>query len=162
MRIRPMREVDWPDVARIYLEGLETGNATFETELPDWATWDQGHLAECRLVADLGDEVVAWVALTPVSRREVYRGVVEHSIYVSRDGRGRGIGRALLMALIEAAEAAGFWTIQTSIFPENQASLTLHERCGFRVIGTRERVAMHDGRWRDTILMERRSAVVGN
>jgi phosphinothricin acetyltransferase len=156
-----MLAADWTAVARIYREGIETGNATFETEVPDWDAWDVGHLDVCRLVTELDGEVVAWAALNPVSRRHVYRGVAEHSIYVDEGARGRGVGAELLGALIEAAEEAGLWTLQTAIFPENERSLALHERFGFRVIGVRERIASHHGRWRDVVLLERRSGRVG-
>lgn len=152
---------DWPDVASIYREGIETGNATFETSVPDWEAWDSGHLEECRLVVELGCRVVAWAALSPVSQRPVYRGVAEHSIYVSGDARSRGVGAALLQALIESSEKAGLWTLQTAIFPENEASISLHTGAGFRVVGVRERLGEHRGRWRDVVLMERRSEKVG-
>lgn len=156
-----MLDTDWPAVGRIYRDGIETGHATFETDVPDWPTWDAGHLDQCRLVVDRDDQVVAWAALSPVSSRPVYRGVAEHSIYVAPEARGEGIGAELLAALVEASEEAGFWTLQTAIFPENQASITLHTRLGFRIIGTRERVGFHHGRWRDTVLLERRSQRVG-
>jgi len=152
---------DWPDVSRIYREGIETGDATFETSVPEWSAWDAAHLEECRLVCHADGGIVAWAALNPVSKRPVYRGVAEHSIYVSGDARGRGVGFGLLEALVDAAEEAGFWTLQTAIFPENEASLALHTRLGFRVVGTRERLGSHHGRWRDVVLMERRSASVG-
>jgi L-amino acid N-acyltransferase YncA len=139
---------------------MRDGLATFETEVPSWETWDAAHFAEHRLVAELYGEVVAWAALLPASARRCYSGVAENSVYVAREARGRGIGRALLEGLIAGAEAAGIWTIQTSIFPENRASLALHERCGFRVVGTRERVAKRDGVWRDTVFLERRSEVI--
>lgn len=152
---------DWPDVARIYREGIETGDATFETAIPNWSAWDAGHLKDCRLVAEIDLRVAAWAALSAVSKRTVYRGVAEHSIYVSGDARGRGVGSSLLGALVKASEEAGFWTLQTAIFPENKASLSLHSRHGFRVVGTRERLGLHYGRWRDVVLMERRSTKVG-
>jgi L-amino acid N-acyltransferase YncA len=139
---------------------MRGGLATFETEVPAWETWDAAHLDGHRLVADLMGDVVGWAALSPVSTRRCYAGVVENSVYVARQAQGLGIGRALLERMIAGAEAAGIWTIQTSIFPENRASLALHERCGFRVIGTRERIAKRDGVWRDTVFLERRSASV--
>ena len=142
-------------VAAIYEECIRTGNATFETEVPAWDEWDAAH--SLRLVAEQDHEVVAWAALSPVSRRPCYAGVAENSVYVTAKARGQGVGRDLLSRLIRDAEADGVWTIQTSIFPENEASLALHERCGFRVVGTRERIARLGGRWRDTVLMERRS-----
>ena len=159
--IRPMEESDWPAVARIYREGIATGDATFEIEVPEWEDWDAGHVQSCRLVYEDGGAVVGWAALSPVSRRHVYRGVAEPSIYVAAVARGRGVGRALLEALIDASEEAGFWTLQTSIFPENEASITLHSSAGFRVVGTRQMIGSHHGQWRDTVLMERRSALVG-
>jgi len=159
--IRAMRRDDWEPVARIYGDGLATGDASFETKVPPWDVWDESHHRECRLVVESSGEVIAWAALSPVSRRQVYRGVAEHSIYVDLDARGMGVGKLLLRALISASEAAGIWTLQTSIFPENEASIALHAQQGFRVLGTRERVAKHNGRWRDTVLMERRSPTVG-
>ncbi len=158
--LRPLEPEDWRAVADIYWDGMRDGLATFETEVPSWDEWDRGHLEHHRLVAEILGEVVGFAALAPVSSRRCYAGVVENSVYVARNARGLGIGRALLEALIEGAEEAGSWTIQTSIFPENQASLVLHERCGFRVVGRRDRIAMRDGIWRDTLLLERRSEVV--
>lgn len=159
--IRAMTEDDWPAVARIYGKGIETGNATFETTVPDWSGWDASHHETCRLVVEENGEVLAWAALSPVSRRPVYRGVAEVSIYVASEARGRGVGADLLGALIEASEEEGFWTLQTSIFPENEASIALHTRFGFRDVGTRERIGSHYGHWRDTVLLERRSDRVG-
>lgn len=160
-RIREMTPADWPQVALIYAEGIATGHATFETEVPDWDSWDRDHHQQCRLIVESEGEVVAWAALSPVSQRHVYRGVAEHSIYVATEARGEGLGNLLLRALIEVSEDAGFWTLHTSIFPANEVSIDLHRRHGFRVIGTRERVGQHHGTWRDTVLMERRSSVVG-
>jgi L-amino acid N-acyltransferase YncA len=157
MEIRAMRAEDWPAVRAIYEQGIASRQATFETAAPTWEAWDAGHLAEPRLVADEGGKVIGWAALSPVSRRPCYAGVVEESVYVHEEARGRGIGRSLLERLCADADAAGIWTIQTSIFPENGASLELHKRCGFRVVGTRERIAQLDGVWRDTVLMERRA-----
>ena len=142
-------------------KGLATGNATFETEIPAWEAWDASHLAELRLVAVLDGEVVGWTALSPVSERCVYAGVAEESVYVAAAARGRGVGRALLEELIRRSEEAGIWTIQTGIFPENEASLRLHERVGFRVVGVRERLGQRDGVWRDVVFLERRSALLG-
>jgi phosphinothricin acetyltransferase len=139
---------------------MRDGLATFETEVPSWTAWEVAHLPGHRLVAELLGEVVGWAALSPASKRRCYVGVVENSVYVRRGVRGHGIGRTLLEALVADAEAAGIWMIQTSIFPENRASLALHERCGFRVVGTRERIAKRDGVWRDTVFLERRSALV--
>jgi L-amino acid N-acyltransferase YncA len=159
--LRVLTQDDWTAVADIYWDGMRDGLATFETEVPSWEEWNATHLADHRLVAELLGEVVGWAALSAVSSRRCYRGVVEHSVYVAREARGHGIGGALLAALIAGAEAAGIWTIQTAIFPENRASLALHERCGFRVVGTRERIAKRDGIWRDTVFLERRSQVIG-
>ena len=152
---------DWPSVHAIYAEGIATGNATFETEPPSWEEFDRGRLPRARLVAVESGSVVGWAALSATSTRACYSGVVEHSVYVAEDARGRGIGRALLDDLVAAADEAGIWTIQTSIFPENSASLALHELVGFKVIGRRERIAQLDGVWRDTIFLERRSPTAG-
>lgn len=156
-----MTPADWPDVSRIYAEGMATRNATFETQLPAWEKWDASHLPTCRLVARTGDEIVGWAALSPVSSRHVYRGVCEVSVYVAEGARGMGIGRELLQAVIEASEKDGRWTLQASVFPENAATIALHSGCGFRVLGRRERVAQLDGVWRDTLILERRSRVAG-
>jgi len=160
---RRLSSVDWPHVERIYAEGIEDGEATFESAAPTWQEFDAGKRADLRLVA-VGDDgsIVGWAAASAVSARAAYRGVVEHSVYVARASRGRGVGRILLLALIGAAEDAGVWTIQSSIFPENAASLRLHDATGFRVVGRREAIAMsargsRAGRWRDTVLVERRS-----
>lgn len=161
VRIRPMRAGDWPRVAAIYRQGILTGDATFETEVPEWAAWDASHLTAPRAVAELDGEVVGWAALAPYSDRCVYGGVAEVSVYVAASARGRGAGRALLAALVEGSEAAGIWTLQAGIFPENEASLALHTHAGFRRVGVRERVGRLAGGWRDVVLMERRSAVVG-
>jgi L-amino acid N-acyltransferase YncA len=160
VELRAFTPDDWTAVAEIYWDGMRDGLATFETEVPSWEVWDRAHLARHRLVAELFGEIVGWAALSRPSARRCYRGVAENSVYVARSSQGRGIGRALLEALIAGAEEAGIWTIQTSIFPENRPSLALHERCGFRVVGTRERIAKRDGVWRDTVLLERRSGVV--
>jgi L-amino acid N-acyltransferase YncA len=157
MEIRVMRTDDWPAVKTIYEQGIATRLATFETEAPAWEAWDGAHLAGPRLVAEEDGEVMGWAALSPVSRRPCYAGVVEESVYVAEGARGRGLGTALLDRLCTDAQAAGIWTIQTSIFPENVASIELHRRCGFRVVGTRERIAQLDAVWRDTVLMERRT-----
>ncbi|MFE6100785.1 GNAT family N-acetyltransferase [Streptomyces laurentii] len=149
-------------VIAIYQAGIDEGDATFETTAPTWERFDAGRLPGHRFVAhDRDGRVLGWAAVSRVSDRPVYAGVVEHSVYVHADARGRGVASALLKALIASTEAAGIWTIQSSVFPENTASLALHERTGFRVIGVRERVARHHGRWRDTVLLERRSDAVG-
>ncbi len=151
----------WAEVARVYAEGIATGNATFETEVPSWDRWDGGHLAVHRFVALRDGSVVGWVAAGAVSDRCVYAGVVEHSVYVAARERGQGIGAMLLERLVASTEAAGIWTIQTGIFPENEASLRLHERAGFRVVGRRERLGKHLGLWRDVVMLERRSSTIG-
>lgn len=161
VRVRPMVAGDWPRVAEIYAEGLATGNATFESEVPGWEDWDAAHLASPRLVAELDGETTGWAALAPYSDRCVYGGVGEVSVYVAGPARGRGVGRALLEALVAGAEAAGIWTLQAGVFPENEGSLALHERAGFRRVGLRERIGKLGGRWRDVVLLERRSPVVG-
>lgn len=158
--VRPMTTDDAAAVLRIYQEGLDSGHASFETTLPTWDAFSAGKLAEHRFVATLGGEVVGWVAVSRVSPRAVYAGVVEHSVYIAAAARGRGVGSALLRALIESTEAAGIWTIQSGVFPENEASLRLHRSAGFREIGIRERVGHHQGRWRDVVLLERRSPLV--
>lgn len=164
IRIEPMRPGDWPDVRRIYLEGIGTGVATFETDAPDWAAWDRDHRADCRLVARTPDgRVLGWTAVAPVSGRCVYEGVVEESVYVAAEARGQGTGRALLEALIAATEAVGLWTVQAGIQAENAASLALHEAVGFRRVGVRERIGRDaGGMWRDVVLMERRSRTAGS
>jgi phosphinothricin acetyltransferase len=159
--IEPMQAADWEAVRAIYAEGIATGHATFETETPPWERWDAAHRRDCRLVARVGGEVVAWAALSPVSSRAVYAGVAEESIYVAAAARGKGIGKRLLSALVEASEHAGVWMLQMSTFPENAVSIHLHEACGFRVVGRRERIGKMNGVWRDTVFMERRSQKVG-
>ena len=158
MIIEQMRASDWEQVRAIYLEGIRSGHSTFETEAPSWEKWDEGHLQIARLVMRDGGTVLGWAALSPVSKRHVYRGVAEVTVYVSERERGQGIGRALLNALIDESEKNGIWTLQASIFPENVASVQLHLRCGFREVGRRERIAMLNGVWRDTLLFERRAA----
>jgi phosphinothricin acetyltransferase len=153
----PLTPEDWPAVRAIYQEGIDTGDATFETAAPDWEAWDAKHLASCRLAVREGAEILGWAALSPVSARPVYRGVAEVSVYVLSRARGRGVGSLLLSQLVAASEEHGIWTLQASIFPENRASIALHQRAGFRIVGTRERIACREGRWRDTVLMERRT-----
>ncbi len=162
MRIRALRSDDWPAVETIYAAGIDDGDATFETAPPTWSSWDASHLAEHRWVAvDDDGSVAGFVAVSPVSSRCVYSGVVEHSVYVAPGHRGCGVGRLLLEALVASTEAAGIWTIESGVFPENVASLALHRAVGFRVVGVRGRVGQHAGRWRDVVLIERRSSVVG-
>jgi L-amino acid N-acyltransferase YncA len=155
--IRELRAGDWPAVAAVYEEGIRTRNATFETAAPSWQEWNARHLEVPRLVAEEEGKVVGWAALVPYSKRECYRGVTENSVYVAERARGRGIGRALLVELCARADALGIWTIQAGIFPENEASLRLHEGCGFRRVGVRERIGRLDGVWRDVVLLERRT-----
>ena len=157
VRVDALTAADWAAASAIYAEGIETRNATFETEVPSWDAWDAAHLAEPRLVARRDGEVVGWAALTRVSDRCAYQGVAESSVYVARGARSQGIGRALLNELAQRAEEAGIWTIQTGVFPENLASLQLHLSCGFRVVGVRERLGRLDGTWRDVVFLERRS-----
>ena len=160
--IGPMGPGDADQVLAVYQAGLDTGLASFETTAPGWEAFDAAKLPGHRFVAAAADgEVLGWVAVSPVSARRVYAGVVEHSVYVSPGHHRRGIGAALLRALIDSAEAAGIWTIQSSIFPEHTASLRLHQQAGFRVVGTRERIGRYHGRWRDTVLVERRSPIAG-
>jgi L-amino acid N-acyltransferase YncA len=154
--VRPMRDEDWPGVRAVYLEGIATGNATFETEAPSFERWSNSHLVEHRLVAVRGEDIVGWAALSPVSERCAYAGVAEVSVYVAEQARGKQVGRKLLETLIKSADGAGIWTIQTGIFLENTASVQLHRRSGFRVVGTRERLGQLHGRWRDVLLLERR------
>ena len=164
--IDPMVPEDWEQVRAIYLEGIATGNATFEPGATDWEKWDSAHLAEPRLVVQVKGHIVAWAALSQVSARRVYAGVTEVSIYVESRFQGQGIGDALLAALIDASEKAGIWTLQAGIFPENTASIELHKKHGFRILGIREKVGKmtfgeFKGKWRDVVLMERRSKVAG-
>lgn len=159
--IEPMTPSDWEAVRAIYLEGIATGHATFESEAPGWDAWDKGRRPDCRLVARSRGRVVGWAALSPVSSRPVYAGVAEVSLYVATSARGQGVGKALLSAMIDESERAGVWTLQGSIFPENPASLALVKRCGFREVGRREGIGRMNGVWRDTILVERRSRRVG-
>ena len=153
---------DWPAVRQIFAEGIATGDATFETEIPEWEQWDASHLPTCRLVAREGEQVWGWAALSPVSPRKVYAGVAEVSIYVAAPARGRGLGRLLLQTLIAKSEEHGLWTLQAGIFPENAPSIALHKACGFREVGRRHRLGKLGNRWRDVLLLERGSARVGD
>jgi L-amino acid N-acyltransferase YncA len=157
VEIRDLRSTDWPEVAEIYRDGIQSG-ATFATEAPSWEAWDAAHTL--RLVAVADGEVLGWAALEPVSRRRVYRGVMRSAVYVAESARSRGVGSTLMKELIEQAERRGVWTIEASLFPENRASLRLHAALGFRIVGVRERIGERDGAWRDTVLLERRSEVV--
>jgi L-amino acid N-acyltransferase YncA len=160
VEIGALHESDWPAVRAVYAEGIATGQATFEDHPPSWEEWDAGHLAECRLVARRDGRVVAFAALSPVSTRDAYRGVAEVSLYVAAAERGTGVGRALGEALVEASERAGIWTLEGWIFPENHASLALCESFGCRVVGVRERLGRMGDRWRDVVLVERRSETI--
>jgi phosphinothricin acetyltransferase len=157
VEIRDLRDEDWAQVRSIYLDGIATGQATFEERAPSWVEWTKGHLPAPRLIATAGENIVGWAALSRVSLRSVYGGVAEVSVYVSSDWRGRGVGRRLLEVLIVESETNRIWTLQASIFPENAASLALHKSCGFREVGRRERIGQMNGVWRDTLLLERRS-----
>jgi L-amino acid N-acyltransferase YncA len=160
LEIRELTKEDWPAVQEIFEQGIAGRNATFETEAPSWEAWDRSQLDGQRFVAVEQGRVVGWVAAHPVSARPCYAGVVEHSVYVHEDWQSKGFGRALLERLFESTEAAGIWTIQTGIFPENEASLALHEKCGFRVVGRQEKLGKLDGVWRDVVVLERRSEVI--
>ena len=160
--IDEMKAEDWKDVRAICLEGIATKNATFEQNAPDWEDWNRNHLEMCRFVARENNKIIGWAALSPVSKRSVYSGVVEVSIYISENAKGKGVGKRLLSRLVEASEMAGIWTLQGGIFPENETSIAIHKACGFRIVGVRERVGKMDGVWRDVVLMERRSKTAGN
>lgn len=160
MIVRTMKPIDWKAVSTIYSEGIATGFATFETQVPSYAQWDSAHTKQCRLVAESGGEILGWAALSPVSSRCVYGGVGEVSVYISEKSRGKGVGKLLMQHLIEASEKSGFWTIQSGIFPENTASIKLHEKAGFRYIGKRERIGKINGIWKDNLLFEKRSEKV--
>lgn len=159
--IEAMVPADWPQVRAIYLEGIATRQATFQTEAPSWEVWDAGHLRNCRLAVRRGEQVVGWAALSLTSSRPCYSGVAEVSVYVSATARGQGVGDALMRALVESSESHGIWTLWSSVFPENAASVRLHLRQGFREVGRRERIAQLHGVWRDTVVLERRSRVTG-
>jgi L-amino acid N-acyltransferase YncA len=156
VRVRPLHRDDYPAAAAIFAEGIATGLATFETQVPTWEEWDATHLPQHRLVAEQAGDVVGWVAVVPYSHRAVYRGVGEESVYVAARARGEGVGRALLEGVIESARKGGLWTLQAGIFPDNIASLELHRRLGFREVGVRERIGQLDGVWRDVVLLELR------
>jgi L-amino acid N-acyltransferase YncA len=156
IRIEPLSPEHWAQVAEIYAEGMRTGDSTFETEVPSWERWDESHLADHRLVARDGDEVLGWAALSRASIRDVYAGVAECSVYVSEAARGRGVGELLLEALERSADAGGIWTLEAIVFPDNEASVAMLESCGFRVVGRRERLGKLHGQWRDVLLLERR------
>lgn len=159
--LRNMTPNDWPQVREIYQQGIAGNQATFETTAPDWQAWHVSHRTDCRLVAEQQGRAIAWIALSPVSKRAAYAGVAEVSIYVDDKHQGRGIGKALIQRLIQDSEEAGVWSLYCSILPENQASIALLEGHGFRRVGTRERIAQHRGVWRDTLILERRSRIIG-
>jgi L-amino acid N-acyltransferase YncA len=158
--IGPMTRADWPRVAEIYAEGIATGDSTFETEVPPWGEWDRAHLPSPRLAARLGRRIVGWAAVARVSQRPVFAGRVECSLYVASEARGAGVGERLMEELARRADAAGLWTLEAVVFPENAASIAMLEANGFRVVGRRERLARREGRWRDVLLLERRGPVV--
>jgi L-amino acid N-acyltransferase YncA len=160
IKIIPLEEKHFKTVSEIYLEGLQTRIASFETKIPSWAEWNKKFLKECRFVATVNNIIAGWCALSAVSNRQVYSGVAEDTVYVSENFRQRYIGTKLLSHLISESERAGYWTLQASIFPENRASIRLHERSGFRIIGTREKIAKRDGKWHDNVIMERRSKLI--
>jgi len=161
MNIRKMEASDWEEVSKIYAEGIATGFATFETNTPTYTAWDTAHIASCRIVVTENEKVLGWAALSPVSSRCVYGGVAEVSVYVEQHSRGKGIGKLLMETLIKESEEEGLWTIQSGIFPENEGSIELHKKMGFRYIGKRERVAKLNGMWKDNLLFERRSKTIG-
>ena len=152
---------DWPQVTQIYQEGIATGHATFQAQVPPWKEWDRSHRKDCRIVLRRGAKLLGWAALSPVSGRCVYGGVAEVSVYVASSCRGQGLGSVLLSELIRRSEEAGLWTLEAGIFPENMASLRIHQNLGFRVVGTRAGIGQMSGRWRDVVLLERRSSRVG-
>jgi phosphinothricin acetyltransferase len=154
--VRPLAKTDWESVSKIYGEGIATGIATFETEVPPWNIWNEKYVEHCRIVAERNHEVVGFAVLSQVSKREVYKGVAEVSVYVSESARGKKIGELLLRSLVKQSEDEGFWTLQANIFSENAASIRLHEKCGFRIVGVREKIGMLDGKWHDNHLLERR------
>lgn len=162
MEIRKMKPSDWDNVSQIYAEGIESGIATFEQSVPTYESWDQAHVEQCRLIAEEKGAVLGWAALSPVSSRCVYGGVAEVSVYIGKSSRGKGVGTALLKQLATESEQAGFWTIQSGVFPENEASINLHKKAGFRFMGKRERIGKtKDGIWKDNLLFEKRSKTIG-
>ncbi|KRB60002.1 phosphinothricin acetyltransferase [Flavobacterium sp. Root186] len=160
MEIRKLTPEDWQQVELIYQKGIDTGNATFQTSTPSWEYWDNSHLKSCRIVVENDRHIIGWAALTPVSSRCVYAGVGEVSVYVDPAHSGKGIGLILLNELVKQSEAEGIWTLQAGIFPENTASLRIHEKAGFRILGIREKIGKQNGIWRDTALLERRSPLI--
>ncbi|MBE0649748.1 MAG: N-acetyltransferase [Bacteroidales bacterium] len=161
MNIKKMQPNDWEQVASIYQEGIDTGNATFETQCPPWEVWDEKHRKDCRFVAKENDKIAGWIALSGVSVRAVYSGVCEVSVYIASEFKNKGVGSLLMQALIEESERHGIWTLQAAIFPENEASIHLHEKFGFRQVGIREKIGKREGIWRDNVFLERRSKIAG-
>ncbi len=161
LHFEPMLSSHWSEVLIIYREGMDTGMATFETELPSWDKWHANHIKSCRLIARLDNEIIGWAALSPVSSRHVYRGVAEVTIYVAKKAQGNKVGKKLLIELINESEKHGFWTLQSIIFSENKASIVLHNSVGFRRVGFREKIGFINNQWKNNVLMERRSNVVG-
>lgn len=162
IQVENLTQKDWGAVRTIYIQGIATGDATFETRSPSWEEWDIAHLPVCRIIAKDGSTIIGWAALSPVSDRSVYNGVAEVSIYLAKSSQRKGVGKILLTSLVEHSEREGIWTLESTMFPENEASIRLHHSCGFRMVGYRERIGRLDGVWRDTILMERRSELIGN
>lgn len=160
-KIKEMKSSNWDQISQIYKEGIDTNNATFETTIPSWSSWISNHIPGCNIIASKGEEILGWASLSPTSGRKVYSGVVEVSVYVSEKHHGKGIGKALLKKLIELSENKGIWTLQAGIFPENEISINLHKKCGFKSVGIREKIGKMNGVWRDVVLMERRSKLVG-
>jgi L-amino acid N-acyltransferase YncA len=160
LKIRAFKKQDWASVSEIYAEGIVTGIATFETEVPSFDVWDEKFIKRCRLVSEINNEVVGFAVLSQVSKRDVYKGVAEVTVYISESHRGKGVGKQLLMALIVASEKDHFWTLQAGIFSTNKPSIQLHENCGFRIVGIREKIGQLHGIWYDNILMERRSKII--
>ncbi|AWX44892.1 Phosphinothricin acetyltransferase [Flagellimonas maritima] len=156
-----MKASDWKQVSQIYEQGIATGLATFEQQIPSYESWDNAHVKECRIIAISSAKILGWAALSPVSSRCVYGGVGEVSVYVASNSKGKGVGRLLLEQLISESETAGFWTLQSGIFPDNESSIALHKKTGFRYIGKRERIGKINGEWKDNLLFEKRSEVVG-
>ncbi|SIT98199.1 phosphinothricin acetyltransferase [Epilithonimonas bovis DSM 19482] len=161
MEIRPITKDNFPEVVEVYKQGLATNIATFQNDLPQWEDWNKGHLDFCRISIYENNKMLGWTALTPVSSRCVYAGVAEVSVYIAQNERGKGIGKILLNELIKQSEANGIWTLQSGIFSENQSSIRLHEKCGFRMVGFREKIGKKNGIWKDNILMEHRSKNIG-
>lgn len=160
LTLRPMQAIDWEAVKAIYLDGIATGNATFQTSAPNWEIWDKSHLSACRLVAEHDQTILGWAMLSPLSSRCVYAGVAEVSVYVTKKAQGKGLGYAPLTQLVNDSEINGLWTLEAGIFPENTASLNIHRRCGFREVGLREKLGKLNGKWRDVLLLERRSQIM--